>query len=120
MGVETVRKQCLKKKEVTEGFPFDEDTLVFKVAGKMFCLANLTPPYSITLKCKPEDSLEYREKYDSVTPGYHTNKKHWITIQLDGTVPPQEIKKWIDDSYDLVIESLPVKIRNKIRGTQRG
>lgn len=109
MDLESARKRCLSKKGVTESFPFDEETLVFKVTNKMFCLTKLEPPFFLNLKCDPEKAVEYREQYDSVTPGYHMNKKYWITVQLDGTVPSKVIAQWIDDSYNLVLESLPKK-----------
>ncbi len=102
MDIEIVRKICLKKGETEKCFPFGDDTLVFKVNNKMFCLARLMPPHSINLKCLPENAIEYRERYESVTPGYHMNKKYWITVQLDGNVPSKEIEKWINDSYNLV------------------
>lgn len=114
MDLELARKHCLKKKGAGESFPFDEETLVFKVLNKMFCLANLIPPHSINLKCDPEKTLEYREKYESVTPGYHMNKKYWITVRLDGSVPSKEIQKWIDESYDLVVAGLPKKIKDEL------
>ena len=115
MNLETARMLCLKKKGVTECFPFNEETLVFKVMNKMFCLTNLTPPHSLNLKCDPEKAVEYREKYESVTPGYHMNKKLWITVQLDGTVPSKEIQKWIGESYDLIVEGLPKKVKEELQ-----
>jgi len=111
MNIEEIQKYCIKKKEVTESFPFDDTTLVFKVANKMFCLANLVPPLSINLKCDPEIAIELREKYEEVLPGYHMSKIHWNTIMLDGSLSDLQIKKWIDDSYDLIVQSLPKKIR---------
>ncbi|MBA4406234.1 MmcQ-like protein [bacterium] len=114
MDIEKVRKYCLKKKKTTEGFPFGEDVLVFKVMNKMFCLANLTPPLTINIKCDPELAVELREKYDSVTPGYHMNKTHWNTISLDGSVQDREILKWIDHSYELIVTSLPKKDRDSM------
>lgn len=113
MDIEKIRNYCLKKREVTESFPFDEETLVFKVCGKIFCLMNLIPPHNINLKCDPELALELREKYDEVTPGYHMNKNHWNTIALKGSVQPKELLKWIDHSYTLVVNSLPKKDRNR-------
>jgi predicted DNA-binding protein (MmcQ/YjbR family) len=107
MNIEQIREHCLKKKGVTEEFPFDEDTLVFKVAGKIFLLASLeTIPLQINLKCDPEKTIELREEYDSVQPGYHMNKKHWNTIIIDGTIPINKIFDWIDDSYLLVVAGL--------------
>jgi len=107
MNIEQIREHCLKKKGVTEEFPFNEDTLVFKVAGKIFLLASLeTIPLQINLKCDPEKAIELREEYDSVQPGYHMNKKHWNTIIIEGTIPINKIFDWIDDSYLLVVAGL--------------
>jgi predicted DNA-binding protein (MmcQ/YjbR family) len=107
MNIEQIREYCLKKKGVTEEFPFDEETLVFKVVGKIFLLASLESILSqINLKCDPEKAMELREEFESVRPGYHMNKKHWNTIILDGTVPAKKILEWIDDSYNLVVSGL--------------
>jgi predicted DNA-binding protein (MmcQ/YjbR family) len=102
MNIETIREHCISKPDVTEGFPFGEDTLVFKVKGKIFALANLSGDLSLNLKCDPSFALELRERYSSVKPGYHMNKKHWNTIELDGTIPDKDIFSWIDHSYSLV------------------
>jgi predicted DNA-binding protein (MmcQ/YjbR family) len=102
MNIETLREYCISKEEVSEGFPFGEDTLVFKVKNRIFALANLDGDLSINLKCDPPFAIELREKYNSVTPGYHMNKKHWNTVLLDGSVPDMEIFSWIDHSYSLV------------------
>jgi predicted DNA-binding protein (MmcQ/YjbR family) len=102
MNIETLREYCINKPQATEGFPFGEDTLVFKVKGKVFALANLDGDLSINLKCDPDYAIELREKYPSVTPGYHMNKKHWNTVILDGSVPDKEVFAWIDQSYELV------------------
>jgi predicted DNA-binding protein (MmcQ/YjbR family) len=102
MNIEDIRAFCIRKPGVTEGFPFGEDTLVFKVNGKIFALANLSGDLSLNLKCDPAYALELRERYSSVAPGYHMNKKHWNTVQIDGTVPDREIFSWIDHSYNLV------------------
>jgi predicted DNA-binding protein (MmcQ/YjbR family) len=115
MNIEDIRRICLSKKGVTESFPFDDDTLVFKVAEKMFCLSNLTPPISINLKCNPERAIELRERYEDVIPGYHMNKKHWNTVKLDGTLKKSQIKEWINHSYDLVVDGLPKKTRENIK-----
>lgn len=114
MDPERIRKYCLRKSAVTESFPFDNDTLVFKVMNKMFCLLNLIPPYSINLKCDPEYAIELREQYEAVKSGYHMNKKHWNTIELDRSIPEKEITKWIDHSYDLVASGLPKKLKAQI------
>ena len=114
MDIEKVRNWCLKKEGVTESLPFNEDTPVYKVAGKMFLLLNLNPPVSINIKCDPELAVELRERYDAVTPGYHMSKVHWNTVELDGSVQDKYIYEWIDKSYDLVISSLPKKDREKL------
>lgn len=115
MDIEEVQKYCTTKKSVTESFPFDDTTLVFKVANKMFCLASLTPPLFINLKCDPEIAIELREKYEEVTPGYHMNKQNWNSVQLDGTLRNSQIEKWIDDSYNLIVASLPKKIQEQLK-----
>jgi predicted DNA-binding protein (MmcQ/YjbR family) len=102
MNIESLREYCISKAGVTESFPFGDDTLVFKVNGKIFALANLDGDLSVNLKCDPSLALELRERYPSVIPGYHMNKKHWNTVQIDGSVPDKEIFEWIDHSYDLV------------------
>jgi predicted DNA-binding protein (MmcQ/YjbR family) len=102
MNIEIIREYCISKKGATESFPFGEDTLVFKVNEKIFALVNLDGNLSINLKCDPTLAIELREKYSSVTSGYHMNKKHWNTINLDGTVPDKEVFSWIDHSYDLI------------------
>lgn len=115
MNIEKIREYCLNKPAVTESFPFDEVTLVFKVAGKMFVLVNLDGNLSINLKCDPEKALELREHYPTVLPGYHMNKRLWNTVLLDGTLDNALVKSWIDDSYDLVVAKLPKKDREKLQ-----
>lgn len=115
MNIEELREYCLSLKGVTEDFPFDENTLVFKVAGKMFCLTDLVDDFSVNLKNKPEKNVELREKYNAVKPGYHMNKKHWNTVEIDGSVPDKMIKGWIDESYNLVVLKLPRKVQNELK-----
>jgi len=116
MNIEQIREHCLKKKGVTEEFPFDEETLVFKVAGKIFLLASLeTIPLQINLKCDPEKAVELREEYEAVQPGYHMNKKHWNTISIDGFVTAKKILEWIDNSYWLVVAGLKKSDIKKLR-----
>ncbi|MBI9101757.1 MAG: MmcQ/YjbR family DNA-binding protein [Spirochaetales bacterium] len=98
-------------------FPFDDKTLVYKVCGKMFTLSNFNDFKSISLKCDPEDALMYREIYEAVIPGYHLNKQHWNTINLDGSIPEETLKMWIKDSYDLVVEKLTKKQRHSLGNT---
>ena len=102
MDIESLREYCISKKNVTESFPFGDDTLVFKTNGKIFALVNLDGDLSINLKCEPAFAIELRERHPSVTPGYHMNQKHWNTIIVDGSVDNQLLREWIDHSYDLV------------------
>ena len=115
MDLETIRKYCLEKKSTTESFPFGESTLVFKVSGKMFLLMSLDSlPLQFNVKCDPEKAEEFREAYSSVIPAFHMNKKHWNTIILNGEVSTKQIREMIDDSYSLVVHSLPLKERKKL------
>lgn len=117
MNAEEIREYCLKKPYSEEGFPFDSETLVFKVCGKMFLLLSLdSNPLQINLKCEPSTAIQLRERYTSVLPGYHMNKDHWNTILLDGAVPRKTVQTWIDESYRLVVNTLPKKERIKIIG----
>jgi predicted DNA-binding protein (MmcQ/YjbR family) len=119
MNLDELRKYCLRKKYVSETFPFDEDTLVFKVVSKMFCLTNISDASTVNLKCDPELASELRDRYDGITPGYHMNKTHWNTVALDGSVPHKEILEMIDHSYNLVYQSLPKKIRAELEFKQK-
>jgi predicted DNA-binding protein (MmcQ/YjbR family) len=115
MNIEQVRKYCLRKKGVTEELPFSEDSPVYKVMGKIFLIASLNPPLSINVKCDPEKAVELREKYDAVAPGYHMNKLHWNTVEIEGTVKNSLIEEWIDHSYDLVVKGLKKSLKEKIK-----
>ncbi|MBT8378236.1 MAG: MmcQ/YjbR family DNA-binding protein [Ignavibacteria bacterium] len=107
MNIEQIREYCLGKKGVTEEFPFDEETLVFKVMGKIFLLTSLEKvPLQINLKCDPGKAIELREKFESVLPGYHMNKKHWNMVVIDGSISPKELSEWIEHSYNLVVSGL--------------
>jgi len=114
MNIEQVREYCLKKKGVTEELPFDEDSPVYKVMGKIFLIASLTPPFTINVKCDPEKAVELRERYPAVTPGYHMNKLHWNTIEIEGTVKNSLIEEWIDHSYDLVVNGLKKSLKEDL------
>src|SRR3989475_7560728 len=108
MDVGSFREYCLGKVAVTEGTPFGEDVLVFKVSGKMFALVALDEvPATANLKCDPDLALELRDRYEQVRPGYHMNKKHWNTVEIEGGLPDAELRKMIDHSYDLVAKALP-------------
>jgi predicted DNA-binding protein (MmcQ/YjbR family) len=115
MNIEELREYCLSLKGVTESFPFDESTLVFKVCGKMFCLTNLKGDFSINLKNDPEKNIELREHYPAVIPGYHMNKKHWNTLEVDGSLKEDMIKNLIDESYDMIVMSLPKKVQQELK-----
>ncbi len=118
MNIEELRAYCIKKPGVTEEFPFDETTLVFKVKGKMFALTDLEDQFSVNLKCTPEDCIELRESYQAVVPGYHMNKKHWNTIYIDGTIPDSLIYEWIDASYNLVVKKLTKKQQAELKNVR--
>lgn len=106
---------CAGKPGATEDYPFGENTLVFKVAGKMFALTGTggMPP-TVNLKCDPERAIELRERYEAVEPGYHMNKKHWNTVTIDGSIPIREVREMIDHSYALVVASLPKKVQSQL------
>lgn len=111
MNIETYREYCLSLKGTSEGMPFDDKTLVFKVMGKMFALTGIETFKSINLKCDPEKAIELREKYSSVLPGYHMNKKHWNTVLVNEELNDKQILELTKDSYDLVVAKLPKNIQ---------
>ncbi len=115
MNIEEYRAYCIDKKGVTEEFPFDDHTLVFKVMGKMFALIALERlPLQTNLKCNPERAIELREEYDGVIiPGYHMSKKHWNTVFLDN-LSPVFIKELVDESYNLVVSGLTKKLQAEL------
>ncbi len=117
MNIEQLREYCLSKKGTSEHFPFDEDTLVFKVLGKMFVIAPLEfwekGQATLTLKCDPDYTLELRERYESIHPGPYVSNKHWNTVDIyKGELHPKFVLELIDHSYDMVIKGLPKKIRD--------
>ena len=115
MDLEQFREYCLSRVAATESMPFGEDVLVFKVGDKMFALAALDEfPTTVNLKCDPDLALELRDRYEQVRPGYHMNKKHWNTVEIDSGVPEAELRKMIDDSYDLVVRALPKAQRDQL------
>ena len=119
MHIEQYRAYCLTKKGVTEGFPFDEVTLVFKVMNKMFALASLDAiPPKVSLKCDPERAIGLREQFDGrVIPGYHLNKQHWNTIFME-QIPAKLLLELTDHSYELIVASLPKKVQQSLRELQ--
>jgi predicted DNA-binding protein (MmcQ/YjbR family) len=118
MNLENLYEYCLSKKGVTEYFPFDEDTLVFKVGEKLFALTSLSQfekgEPRVNLKCNPERALELRAEFEDIQPGYHMSKMHWNTINVNRGVTDKMILELIDHSYDLVFKSLTKKIQTKI------
>lgn len=115
MNAEQIHAYCKGKKGVTESFPFNETTLVFKVQNKMFALLSLDEELSINLKCPPEKVDELRERYSAVLPGYHMNKRHWNTVKPDNSIHWDILREWIDQSYNLIVESLPKKLREELK-----
>lgn len=115
MNIESIIDFCLKLKGATEDYPFDEETLTFKVMGKIFLIASLESiPLQINLKCDPEKAVELREQYESIQPGYHMNKSHWNTVTLDGSLSRSFIEELIKQSYDLVVSGLKKADREKL------
>ena len=107
MNIEEIREYCIAKPGVTEGFPFDEHTLVFRVMNKMFALTGLDrdPPF-VNLKCDPERAIELRGRYEAVQPGWHMNKQQWNSVFYTGNIPTKLVRELFDHSYNLVVEGL--------------
>ena len=118
MNLETFYEYCLSKKGTTEHFPFDKDTLVFKVGGKMFCLSSLNQwekgDPKVNLKCNPDYAQELRAQYNDVQPAFHMNKMHWNTIVINSEIPDKLVRELIDNSCELVFKSLSKKLQNEI------
>ena len=113
INVEDIRDYCLAKKGTTESFPFNEDTLVFKVGGKMFLLLSISSnPVEFNVKCEPEKAIELRETHSSIIPGFHMSKSHWNTVRCDNSLSKKLIWEIINDSYTLIVNSLPKKVRD--------
>ncbi|MDP9048864.1 MAG: MmcQ/YjbR family DNA-binding protein [Bacteroidota bacterium] len=115
MNIEELREYCLKKQGATESMPFGDDTLVFKVGGKMFLLAGIREGNSFNVKCDPELAIDLRERYAEVQPGYHMNKKMWNTVYIDGGLTSRQLIDMIDHSYELIVNNLPKKIKDEVR-----
>ena len=110
MNIEEFRTYCLSKKQVSESFPFDKQTLVFKVGDKMFALTSLEKhPTTVNLKCDPERAIDLRDRYAEIIAGYHMSKKHWNTITIESNLPLALITELIDHSYNLVIKGMTKK-----------
>ena len=118
--LDVLREYCCSKPSVVETYPFDEDTLVFKVMGKMFALTNVrAEELSVNLKCDPDWAMILRDHYAAVTPGYHMNKRHWNTVVIDGSIPDDEFWEMIDHSYRLVVKGLKKSDREKLATLSR-
>lgn len=114
MNIEEFREYCLSKRGVEETFPFDEVTLVFKVMGKMFAVTGLDSlVFTVNLKCDPDRAVELREAHLEIQPGWHMNKTHWNTVAFDGDLDDDFLLELIDHSYDLIVKSLPKKLREE-------
>ncbi|WP_420582129.1 MmcQ/YjbR family DNA-binding protein [Reichenbachiella sp.] len=116
INVETYRNYCLSKPGVAESCPFGPDTLVFKVMDKMFALSSIDKFEFINLKCNPERAQELRANHPAIQPGYHMNKQHWNSVYVDGTLPDELIYELIDHSYELIVDSLPKKLKLELEG----
>ena len=119
MDAEKIREYDLSLNGVEEGFPFDNETLVFKVGGKMFLILALeSQPLRMNVKCEPDKAIELRETYSYVLPGYHMNKTHWNTIVCESSAKPKLILEWILESYKLILNSLPKKTQETIEAVK--
>ena len=107
MNIESLRDYCISKANVEETFPFGDDTLVFKVGGKIFLLCGLDKPDRFNVKCDPERAILLREEFDEVQAGWHMNKKHWNTVSMNGNLTDRQILEMIDHSYELIVSKLP-------------
>ena len=114
MYLDDFRTYCLKKPFVTEGFPFDSNTLVFKVDNKLFALLDINTFDQVNLKCDPEKAIELRERYQGIFPGYHMNKTHWNSVRINEDVPDELLFQLIDESYQQVVNTLTKKRRNEL------
>ena len=114
MDILELREYCLALPLAEETTPFDETTLVYKVAGKMFLLTDMADFRWINVKCDPDRAVELRDRYAEVKEGYHMNKRHWNTVRIDGDLPEKLIREWVVDSYRLVAGSLPKTVRGPL------
>ncbi len=118
MNIEELQAYCIKKKAVTESFPFNEDVLVFKVKNKIFALTSLKKRElgegGVNLKCEPQRAIALRNEFDAIKGAFHMNKKHWNTVSLDGSVSKELVRELIDHSYNLVLKGLPKNVQKEI------
>jgi predicted DNA-binding protein (MmcQ/YjbR family) len=117
MTSDALRRWCLRRPGAREESPFGEQSSVFKVGGKMFALSALeSRPLRLSIKCEPDLGEGLRATYPAIQPGYHLNKRHWVTITLDGSVPDETVFELLEDSYDLVVAGLPASQRALVEG----
>ena len=117
MELAKIRTHCLARPGTTEERPFGPDVLVFKVMGKMFTLTDAEPPpKSMNVKCDPDDCRALRAQFEGIIPGYHMDKRHWVTVQFNSDVPEKLALELIDESYDLVVATLPKKVQQELTG----
>ncbi|MGH3664607.1 MAG: MmcQ/YjbR family DNA-binding protein [Egibacteraceae bacterium] len=115
MDLDELRAHCVAKPAVTEEYPFGPGAAVFKVAGKMFAIAEVdAAPFQFSVKCEPDLAVALRQSYAAVQPGYHLNKRHWNTVVCDGSIPDATLGDFLDDSYDLVVDGLPRRLRDAL------
>ncbi|MCF8227253.1 MAG: MmcQ/YjbR family DNA-binding protein [Bacteroidales bacterium] len=115
MNIEDYRSFCLSLKGSKESMPFDDKVLVFSVGGKMFSLTNNIESFDlINVKCEPAQAVELRERFNSVIPGYHMNKKYWNSVEMDNSISDEQIKEWIKTSYNIIVSKLPMKVRKEL------
>lgn len=120
MTFRALREYLLSKPGATEDFPFGEETLVLRVMGKIFALTNVEKlPLAVNLKCDPDLAVELRDRWPAVQPGYHMNKAHWNTVELDGSIPADKVREMIDHSYGLVVAGLKKSERQRLEEITR-
>ena len=115
MHIESLREYCLQQPGAEETMPFGDDTLVFKVGGKIFLLVSLNKANSFNVKCNPDLAIDLRERYNEVQPGFHMNKTHWNTVFIDGNLTEKQLQEMIDHSYELIVKSLPKKAQQDLQ-----
>lgn len=126
MEIETFREYCLSFDGAMEKLPFekvtskyDKELLVFYVADKWFCFVNVEKFDFCDLKCDPEESTELQAKYNGIKPGYHMNKKHWVSVYFNSDVPDSIIKELVQKSYELIVASLPLKVQHSLKDKEK-
>ena len=116
MRIDELRNYCRQKPGASEDFPFDEVTLTARVGGKIFLFTGINQgyPFRFTVKCDPDLAVQLRKSFNDIAPGYHTNKRHWNTVTVNGSIDDEKLEWFIDHSYGIVFDSLPKNVREKI------